>query len=258
MLTMMSDRNSISNDFERAEELIGYKFQDRELLERALTHSSYANERSGKGIKDNERLEFLGDAVLGFVISDMVFRDSAEDEGGLTRIKSHLVSGRTIRKVTEPYRLGRFLRLGKGEELDGGRTKRSLLVNAFEAVVAAIFLDGGLGAARDFISRTYSPIMQGFDRDQLLREDYKSYLQELFQAKELRPPEYVVIGEKGPEHAKRFTVEIRLGKRKLIRGEGRSKKSAEQTAAQALLKRIDNEQIDLAELARKGSRVDPA
>ena len=231
------------------EKRLGYRFQDRELLVRALTHSSYAHEQAGEPIRDNERLEFLGDAVLGLVVCDIVFHMSGEDEGRLTRLKSHLVSARTGRRLAEDLRLGRYIRLGKGEEQDGGRHKPSLLANAFESVVGAVYLDGGLEAARALILSAYEPVMLYSDFEELIKEDFKSRLQEKLQSHKLPPPEYSVVEETGPAHRKRFTVEIRIGGGEPTRGTGGSKKSAEQAAAAAALELIDSGGLDLATLS---------
>jgi ribonuclease-3 len=239
--------NGLPEKLAGLEELLGYSFRDKELLLRALTHSSYANERPGEGLPDNERLEFLGDAVLGLVISDAVFRSSSDDEGGLTRYKSHLVSALTIRRLAARYELGRFLRLGRGEEQNGGRAKPSLTVNAFEAVLGAVYLDGGLEAAASLVRKTYEQVLLEFDREQLLRQDYKSYLQERIQAYNLPPPSYAVIEESGPDHAKQFTVELVHQGRSLAMGKGRSKKAAEQAAARAALDLIERGGLDLAD-----------
>ena len=227
------------------EDLLGYRFKHPELLERALTHSSYANELGGmeNGIRDNERLEFLGDAVLGLVISDLLFRSTPEDEGALTRAKSHLVSARSQALVAPRYRLGEFLRLGRGEEKDGGRTKGSLLANALEAVVGAVYLDGGMGAARRLITEAFGGELRAYDGERLLRDDPKSYLQELLQARELPAPAYAVVETSGPDHSKDFIVELRVGASALVRGRGRSKKSAEQAAARSAIAKIETGEL---------------
>lgn len=254
----MSDVNGVEKEaaLEPLEELLGYRFRNQALLARALTHSSYANEQADQDIKDNERLEFLGDAVLGLVISDLLFRHVGAAEGKLTLAKSHLVSGRNIRRAAEQYRLGKFLRLGRGEEADGGRRKASILANAFEAVIGAIYLDGGIRAAASFVRRSLKDALQNLDFKRLQRQDYKSYLQELLQAREIAPPGYYVSGITGPEHAKQFTVILKVDDNTLATGRGKSKKQAEQDAARAALDRIDSGELDLTLLTHEISGSD--
>ena len=194
-------------------------------------------------------MEFLGDAVLGLVIADRVYNTRSDDEGGLTRLKSHLVSARTIYRIARVMNLGSFLRLGRGEEQNGGRSKRSLVVDAFEALIAAIYLDGGIKPAAAFIEKAFEPVFNDIDSEQLLRQDYKSFLQEICQARDLAPPDYTLVEESGPDHSKSFTVEVRLAGKALNRGQGKSKKSAEQAAARGTLEGIESGRIDLDTLA---------
>jgi ribonuclease-3 len=239
-------RNGRSPDLDELEEILGYQFEDGELLQRALTHSSFANEQDAVAVVDNERLEFLGDAVLGLVISTLLFKMSGSDEGVLTRAKSHLVSARFIGRLARNLRLGSFLKLGHGEEKDGGRRKNSILANVFEAVIGAVYLDGGMEAARSFIEKAYGDSIAELDRESLLREDYKSYLQELIQSRDLPIPRYTLVRERGPDHSKEFTVEVCIGEseRAIARGSGRSKKAAEQRAAQAAVELIEKGDIE--------------
>ncbi len=247
---MSEDSDSANNEsLEELEEILGYKFRDRKWLLRALTHSSYANEQEEE-TRDNERLEFLGDAVLGLVVSDLLFAANSGNEGALTRAKSYLVSARYIGRLAKSLHFGDFLRLGHGEEKDGGRSKKSIMANVFEALIAAIYLDGGMNSARDFIVRVYGDAIEQIDREGLLRRDYKSYLQELIQGKELPAPVYSLVEASGPDHSKQFTVEVKIGnaKQSLASGSGGSKKIAEQEAARAALALIEAGAIDLDSL----------
>lgn len=220
----------------------GWSFASRELVCRALTHSSYTHELDPEvpALKDNEQLEFLGDAILGFVVSEqLVSRFPAYREGPLSKLKAHLVSATHLHEVARELQLGRYLRLGRGEEMSGGRSKRTILVNGLEALIAAIYLDGGLAAASEFITTR----ILGKEPERLLALedtlnkdglDFKSALQELAQARKLPQPRYVLIGQKGPEHAKTFLVEVRLGSELRSQAEGQTKKSAAQLAARHL------------------------
>jgi len=222
--------------------VIGHRFQDSELLIRALTHKSRAHEEPGvsSADSDNEQLEFLGDSVLGFVVSDCLVRLFPEaPEGRLSKLKSHLVSATRLFEVAKELELGRHLLLGRGEEMSGGRSKRALLADAVEALIAAVYLDGGIDPARQLIEQW---VLGGTDlTDETLiiqLSDHKSDLQEEAQARKLPLPRYVIIHEQGPEHAKVFTVEARLGKRWTGRAQGQSKKSAGQKAAKAILDQL--------------------
>ena len=214
---------------------IGYAFRDRELLEQALTHRSRAHEDDTGSVPDNESLEFLGDAVLGLVIADSLFREFPDyDEGRKSKAKSLLVSAPSLAKLGEALGLGEHLLLGRGEEKSGGRRKPSLVADAFEAIVAAVYLDGGLTAARDFIERRFRPALAelraGRPVDGLV-DDHKSALQEWLQARGRPLPEYAVAATHGPDHHKVFEVDVRVGAETVARARGRSKKEAEQTAA---------------------------
>ena len=237
-------------DLASLESGIGHPFRDREMLRRALTHSSHVHERMlaehGAALRDNEQLEFLGDAVLGFLISEsLVGRFPDYPEGRLSKIKAHLVSATHLYDVAQKLDLGRYLILGRGEEMSGGRTKRTLLVDALEALMAALYLDRGLEAARDFVRRH----VVGEAEDDLARleeylpggvVDFKSALQELAQARKLPQPRYSIVKERGPEHSKTFTIEVRIGRDWAGQAEGLTKKSAAQKAAREVYQKLLN------------------
>jgi ribonuclease-3 len=224
---------------ERLEEKLGYRFRDRELLLRALTHRSCASEFPPDQCADNEQLEFLGDAVLGFVVSEaLVSRYPAALEGELSQWKSHLVSATYLYRCALSIDLGDYLRLGKGEERNGGRARRTVLANAFEAVIAAMHLDGGIEVATAFVrAKVLGEIDQMADGAiELL--NHKSVLQERTQAMGLPMPRYFTVATAGPEHAKVFTVEARVGDVLSERATGSSKKAASQHAAEILIGRL--------------------
>ena len=226
-------------DWERLQETLGYRFRDRDLLTRALTHKSRAYEAGlepGQG--DNEQLEFLGDSILGFLVSEaLVHRFRSWPEGRLSRVKAHLVSAAHLHTVAQELNLGDHLLLGRGEEMSGGRSKRALLADAIEAVIAALYCDGGMEQARRFVDGRVIGTIN--DEDLVLdTTDYKSDLQELVQARQLPHPRYAIVEERGPEHAKTFTVEVRVGRDWISRAEGMTKKAAGQRAAQELLERL--------------------
>jgi len=233
-------------DLEALEAAIAHVFGDRELLQRALTHKSRMHERSGEELSpgDNEQLEFLGDAILGFVVSAcLVRRFPTAPEGRLSKLKAHLVSAARLYEVAQTLRLGDFLILGRGEEMSGGRAKKALLSDAMEALIAAMYLDGGLEAARAFIE---THVVGSFALPEGNSEgsvdgamaDYKSALQEMAQALKLPPPRYFIVGEEGPEHSKTFTVEVRVGKEWVGQAQGLSKKAAGQKAAEGILQQL--------------------
>ncbi|HTS28793.1 MAG TPA: ribonuclease III [Bryobacteraceae bacterium] len=226
---------------------IDHHFSNPELLNRALTHSSLANEcRSGTGspIHDNEQLEFLGDSVLGFLIAEALFlRFPAHREGDLSRLKAHLVSAAHLHGVARRLELGNYLDLGRSEEMSGGRAKKTLLVDGLEAVIAAIFLDGGMGAARSFVEAHILDAPYTSDEDagtdiQPAITNFKSALQELAQSRRLPQPRYQIVKERGPEHSKTFTVEVRVGKDWTGQADGRTKKTAAQRAARGVYERL--------------------
>ncbi len=220
------------------QEALGYEFRDPRLLLEALTHSSYAQEVSDCP-RDNEQLEFLGDAVLTFIVS-VILADAFPgwEEGKLTRARARLVAAAHLSTVASHLRLGNYLRLGRGEEKTGGRAKAALLVNALEALIAALYRDGGLDAARQFVLRFILPQDLQASGEVLFTIDYKSALQEYLQAGRMGTAEYRVVEESGPEHQKTFTVEVSAGENLAARGRGGSKKSAEQQAAKRVLERL--------------------
>jgi len=216
--------------FATIEEKLGYRFQDRRLLEEALTHRTYVNETGGG--KDNQRLEFFGDAVLDFLLSDMLLvQFPGSREGELTRIRAALVDEVSLARIAAQLDLGSCLRLGRGEEKGGGRQKRSLLADAFEALLAALYLDGGLEPARRVVTENFAPLLASGEL--LSGRDAKTQLQE--QAMLLRGelPRYQLKQVSGPDHDRRFSVEIYLGDELMGEGVGRTKKEAEQDAARA-------------------------
>ena len=221
---------------EALESALEHRFTNQELLERALTHKSTATDG-----RDNEQLEFLGDSVLGFLVSDsLVGRHPGYPEGRLSKLKAHLVSATHLHDVARRLQLGEHLVLGRGEEMSGGREKKALLANALEALIAALYLDGGIEPARRFVNRYIIGDSYPLD-DALQVTDYKSALQEVAQALKLPQPRYSIIEERGPEHAKTFLVEVRLGSAWFSRAEGLSKKSAGQKAAQKVLVQLKGE-----------------
>lgn len=228
------------------EKRIGYEFQNGNLLEQALTHRSYANEHPEENIQHNESLEFLGDSVLGFIVSFWIYEHFPNlDEGKLSKIKAYLVSARTLARRAEALGLGQFLRLNRGEEKTGGRSKKTLLADAYEAIIAAIFLDGGLSVANSFVRRELFHDLKKLNIDDLSTTDYKSALQEYLQALNLPAPEYVVVDTFGPEHERVFQIELRVGQECIATGKGPAIKAAHQEAAREALtklKLINNKQ----------------
>jgi ribonuclease III len=218
---------------------LGYTFRDRDLLERALTHKSYSNEIREVRSPNNERLEFLGDAVLGFVVGELIYRSFPNlQEGALSKIKAHLVSANMLAAKARGLGIGRFLRMGAGEARSGGAEKSSLLADAFEAVVAAVYLDGGLGATEELLKRVFGPEVSGIDIGDLSFHDYKTTLQETAQSLGLPLPEYRVIEESGPDHEKAFMVELAWDSEPFARGAGPSKREAQRKAAKEALKKL--------------------
>ncbi len=212
---------------------IGYTFRDPQLLENALTHSSYANE-GNRGLRSNERLEFLGDSVLGFITAGYLFANADGQEGELTRLRASLVCEKALSSYARELGLGECLLLGKGEQRGGGAERASILADAFEAVIAALYLDGGLKVAETFILPFLKEELSHQRRPQF--RDYKTALQEIVQQNPEERLEYELKGESGPDHNKRFTVEVHLNSNVIGTGRGRSKKEAEQLAAREALK----------------------
>jgi ribonuclease-3 len=215
----------------KLEEKLGYQFQNPKLLENALTHSSYANENRARGYESNERLEFLGDSVLGMVVADYLFRTQTQwPEGELTRFRASLVCEENLVNVAHELDLGSYLLLGKGEEAGGGRTRNSIIADAVEAVLAAVYLDGGISQARKII-QTF--ILDRIGTRDVANQDYKTALQELVQRKTGKVLSYHLTGSTGPDHAKTFFVEVQLNGTPIGQGQGHSKKEAEQMSAKA-------------------------
>ena len=229
----------LRDEFEALQQAIGYRFRDRGLLEHAMTHTSRANEDVSGGVVDNESLEFLGDAVLGFVVADMLFREFPEyDEGQKSKTKAAVVSTTTLARQAERLDLGEHLLLGRGEEKTGGRHKQALLADGYEALIAAIYLDGGIEHARAFIVRQFTPLLDDARRAGVAGQDFKSALQELLQARELPLPEYRLVAAVGPDHRKQFEIEVVVRGEPLASATGSSKKDAEQEAARAALEKL--------------------
>ena len=237
--------DSMDPDTRELEHKLQHKFQRPDLLRRALTHKSRAfemNARSEAAQQSNEQLEFLGDAILGFLVAEaLVERFPALSEGRLSKIRARLVSADHLHEVALQLELGRFLLLGHGEEMDGGRRKRALLANAAEALIAAIYLDGGYAPARRFVLEEVIGDLEALAGEERQITDFKGALQELAQSLKLPAPRYRVSTTSGPEHSKRFTVEARIGERWSAQAEGNSKKSAGQRAAAILLKQMTAE-----------------
>ncbi len=221
------------SDLEKA---IGYQFKNISLLQNALSHSSYANERFHDSLKSNERLEFLGDSILGMVTAEYLYRNFKDRlEGDLSRMRADMVCEKSLARIAERIGLGKHLLLGNGEEQSGGRNRDSILADAVESVIAACFLDGGMEPARAFINTfvlTEVPVQK------MHNADYKTALQEKVQQKKNQTLTYVLVGESGPDHDKWFEVEVLLNGKLLGKGSGSSKKRAEQDAARVALEKL--------------------
>ena len=239
-----SGRNVLpfGREFEPLEARIGYRFRDRGLLEHALTHRSRVHEDASGGVFDNESMEFLGDSVLGFVIAAMLFRQFPQhNEGQKSKLKASIVSAASLARLAERLDLGEFLILGRGEEKTGGRRKHALIADCYEALIAAIYLDGGIEQAQGFIERQFQALIDEARRtgaDAEFTEDYKSALQERLQRDGLGLPVYRLAAETGPAHRRRFEVEVLVNGEVAARAEGRSKKEAAQIAARAVLESL--------------------
>jgi ribonuclease-3 len=231
------------------EERLGYKFSTKQLLDRALTHSSAVPELRASGIeepvsallpRDNERLEFLGDAVLELLTSEYLLASFPEwSEGQLSKSRARIVNASSLELAARRLRLGEHLRLGRGEEKTGGREKQTLLADAFEAVVAAIYIDGGLGAAREVLRRVLFEQALEERGERISESDCKSALQELLQGRGQAPAEYRVAGESGPDHQKVFQIEVWIDGEYMATGEGSTKKEAEQRAARSAMELLE-------------------
>lgn len=220
--------------------LLGHTFRDPSLLERALTHRSFVHEHPDQHTQHNESLEFLGDAILGFAISEELYRRyPLAAEGSLSKAKAYLVSASNLYRLAKDLDLGRFLRLSFGEDKTGGRKKRALLVDAYEAVIAALYLDGGVETACLFIRNQFQKALAEIDVERVRYQDFKSTLQERLHLLHLPEPIYAVVEEVGPDHAKTFVVEVQIGERMTAKAEGKTKKEAQQNAARAALLAIE-------------------
>jgi len=234
-------------ELSKLEQALGFAFVDKSLLQRALIHRSYLNEHPDFPLEDNERLEFLGDAVLDFVTGEYLYNRFPElREGSLTSLRSALVRREALADFADQLALGEYLLMGHGEAESGGRSRPANLCAAFEALVGALYLDQGLDVIRSFLEPLVEPevartIQENSDKDS------KSLLQELVQGRIQRTPRYVTVGESGPDHAKEFTVEVTIGRRAYARGIGRSKQQAAQDAAREALERLSAEGFDILE-----------
>ena len=218
------------------EAAIGYKFKNITLLQNALTHSSYANEQWHDSLKSNERLEFLGDSVLGMVVAEHLYKTITDrPEGDLTRMRADMVCERSLAEIAKQLNLGEHLLLGKGEEQSGGRNRPSILADAVESVIAACFLDGGMASAESFIRKF---VLCNVPVSTMKNADYKTALQELVQQKKNQQIVYTLVGESGPDHDKKFLVELTLNGEVIGKGVGTSKKRAEQDAARVALEAL--------------------
>ena len=220
----------------KLEQGLGYTFRNKALLENALTHSSYANENRERHLPDNERLEFLGDSILGFVVAEYLYRNFPDKpEGELTRIRADLVCERTLAEAAATIELGSYLLLGHGEEQGGGRKRDSIVSDAMESVIAASFMDGGFAAAKEIIDRL---ILSNIPKGRPRNFDYKTAFQELVQRKKDQQIHYELTGESGPDHDKHFEVEVLLNGKAVGHGVGSSKKRADQGAAEAAIEAL--------------------
>jgi len=218
---------------------LGYQFKDPSLLLRAVTHRSFVNEHEGEGILHNESLEFLGDAVLGFVISSKMFsRFPGLNEGELSKIKAYLVSAVNLAHLAERIHLGEYLRLSRGEEKTGGRHKKAIIVDAYEAIIGVIYLDGGIEAAFAFVEHQIAESLDDLDLRQLTYGDFKSALQERLHNMGCPEPVYRVVDEIGPDHRKTFVVQVEVQDRVIAQASGRTKKEAQQEAARISLEEL--------------------
>ena len=227
---------------QKLEATIGYSFKDMKILEESIIHKSYAYENAAQKLRHNERLEFLGDAVLDLVVSDLLMEKFPESpEGDLSRIRASIVNEDQLAKLALKLELGKSLYLGKGEELTKGRVKASILANTYEAIVAAIYLDGGYDSVYTIIQEHFRPVLEEAAKSDINR-DYKTKLQEEAQARHKIVPHYIVTQEKGPDHDKVFQIQVSLKGKPLAFGSGKSKKEAEQDAARNALKILREEQ----------------
>lgn len=224
--------------FQEIESELNYSFKEKNYLLRALTHSSYSNENKKEKLKNNERLEFLGDSVLGLIISEYLFSHYSNlEEGQLTKIRAKIVCEASLGEASRNLKLGEYMLFGRGEELTGGRERTSILSDAFEALIAAIFLDGGMVCARNFVLKSLEAVIEDAVQGKLFI-DYKTRLQEVIQVQKGNRIKYDIVKEEGPDHAKIFYTEVRLNDMIIGVGSGHSKKESEQEAAKEGLKRL--------------------
>ena len=228
-------------DWKALEARLHLRFKNPVLLKQALVHTSYLNENPGIDVGSNERLEFLGDAALGVVVAQQLYNEYPDvDEGKLTELRAHLVRRDTLARAAARFELGEYLQLGRGEDAAGGRRRPTNIARAYEALVGAIFLDGGIASVCAFVKRSLSEELQAL-RKKGMPPDPKSRLQEVIQSRWQTTPSYKLLKTEGPDHARRFTVQVMVGGRALATGEGRSKQMAEKDAAQQALSEIEEE-----------------
>jgi ribonuclease-3 len=233
-----------ASDYSELETVLGYRFRDRSLLERALRHASWCNEQQGERGEDNERLEFLGDAVLDLVVGDRLMRRYPQlREGELSVTRAQVVSENGLSEVAKQLDIGRWLLLGKGEEKSGGRTKPSILADAFEALIAAVYLDSGFEEAAGMVNRLLAQRIETVEFKGFY--DFKTRLQETSQARMRATPTYEVVQELGPDHDKRFVVAVKIGSDEWARAVGKSKKEAEQMAAAEAHFRLEGSDVGI-------------
>jgi ribonuclease-3 len=241
---MKEDMPTSDTSLQDMEDLLGYRFVDPSLLVQALTHRSFVHDSggidtSGENLKNNESLEFLGDSVLGFIISARIYQLFPDlNEGELSKIKAYLVSAANLVLLARGISLGDFIYLSRGEEKTGGRNKRAILVDAYEAIIGAIYLDGGVKAASDFIERQIHTFLQNLDIRQLTYGDFKSALQEYLHNLGRPEPVYRVVDELGPDHKKIFVIQVVIDDDIVAEASGKTKKEAQQSAARLALERI--------------------
>ena len=238
------------------EDRLGWYFADIALLDNALTHRSFVNENAALACRDNERLEFLGDAVLELTVSDLLMRKFPDhSEGQLSKLRASVVNEQPLAELARRFGIGEHLLLGKGEEGSGGRMKSSLLANAFESVIAAMYQDGGFDRTAAFIAELFEPLIEEGDISAVYR-DYKTAVQEMCQVLFREMPRYMVISETGPDHDKRFETSLVIGERVIATGKGRSKKDAEQQAARIAMERLRKiEPVPAATAAEKPGKA---
>lgn len=225
------------DNWERFEKKINYEFRDKLLLKTALTHSSYVKEH-GRGVRSNERLEFLGDAFFDAIIGEKLFRIFPDkEEGFLSRTRATLVCEKSLSDKAKMLNMGEYILLGKGEEHSGGRHRESILADAMEAVIGAVYLDGGFEAAKDMVIGLFKDVIEDTRHGKYVITDYKTVLQEELQSRKITDIRYVLLEENGPDHDKTFEVELSVNGIRGTRGKGKSKKQAEQNAAKAMLER---------------------